>query len=256
MDTSTFLKKLYDKIQPPTHTQLPDEYKRNTDILTTGLPPPIHPQDVDQRKILTWEPTPFHKEETLPSFVTGSAALDYFRVLRDVLYKLFRAYSHRGVITHFVTQGDLPRGLKINNNSNVVEQSNLLRLELLQIRSAAERKIVEAIMKHYDQLIPRLQDDFNKMWTAMAEVTEDEARLLALKLTHYKNQQFEQHLDKLGKKPKNPPAGGSRNPPETEDSDDDNNTPAPQPQRQAPRRGRGGGGRSRGRGRGRETRRM
>ena len=62
-----------------------------------------------------------------------------------------------------------------------------LKLALLKILGKDKHKLCNAIITHYELLIPKLEEEFHEIYNNITGVNVDEKRLIALKIIHYKN---------------------------------------------------------------------
>ena len=81
----------------------------------------------------------------------------------------------------------VPPGLRSKKNLEVIDCTPHLKLQDMQILREAENRLVEAILNHYLQLIPKIERDFHDIYNQMRGVNQEERQLISLKLIHYKN---------------------------------------------------------------------
>lgn len=242
------------------HTELPDHLKYTND---DKAPIEIPPEKVLSGHVMDWKFTPYHHEEDLPKFTNGTRALHYFRALRDLLSNYCRARLHKEYIEKSIILCQTPRGLKIGRNIMVIETTTTLKLTLYNIFGECENAILKALIRHYKDILPKLEKDYIDLWNTIGAetVSKDERRLLILKLTNYKNnlmrkekeraeKQEEFNNKKFQSKNEEAPKGEKLHKPQETISQYGNpyNEEDPKPQREN-FRGRGTRG-SRGRGRG------
>ncbi len=164
----------------------------------------IQSTNVKAEMLLKYKIYAFNDEGELPNFVYATNALQYFRVLRDLLYSWTRSQSHLRNLNDASNSDMTPSGLKIRKNLEVVECTPHLRLQALQIFSDAETKLMQAMTTHYKEIIPKIEKDFKQIQKGMTRINDDERQLILMKLLHYKNDLIRQHRDRReGKKPKN-----------------------------------------------------
>ncbi len=71
--------------------------------------------EVSPALLLKYEIHPFTDEDTLPNFIHATGALQYFKVLREILFDWTRAkHHHRGLIDSTTTA--LVFGLHVEND--------------------------------------------------------------------------------------------------------------------------------------------
>ena len=236
-----------------THTTIAAELRKNKDTVpnmpdiqdnTYTEPAAIPVERITSDTVLEFHIYPFEVEPELPNFCNGTVALQYFRVLRDVVWKWTRAKGHNKTLTDSRSSDTIPPGLKLNKNLEVIEMTSALKLKTLKILGKAEGKLCDAIIEHYSELIPVLEAEFNDIYNNMEGVTTDEKRLIALKLIHYKNTLMRAQREKMEAKMRK--FATREEPPK---NDQKNNT-TDFPWAQLEQRQQGGGGRGRRRGRG------
>ena len=226
-DAKVYMSRLQTKSQAPKYTKATTiAYKTAKEHLRDGLPDPIAPQDVKEEDVIVWKPTPFHQENDIPGFVTGTVAINYLRILKEVTLKLYRAICKLSIIIDSLHKGESPKGTKLFKGMNLINPAPAPRLEILEIITTAENKVVEVTMKHYNEIIPKLESEFNENWDSMEKVNTEEKTLLILKLVHEKNELYNNHLDELSKN--NQPKPLQRN--STDDTDQEGGE-KPKPQR-------------------------
>jgi hypothetical protein len=161
----------------------------NTENTSFNLPDPIEAGMVRSEELMQIEITPFKEEEHLPPFEHGSKALSYFNVLRGLLSKFVRAKIHLESLTDNKRRHQIPRGLKINKPINAVEPSHLLKIETMQIMGEAENKILDSLIQHYQNVIPKLAKEFTDLYhTATEMLSPLDKRLVVIQLSHFKNE--------------------------------------------------------------------
>ena len=189
-----------------THTTIPAELRKKNDSIpnmpdikdnTYTEPAPIPVERITSETLLEFHIYPFEVEPDLPNFCNGTYALYYFRVLRDVVWKWTRAKGHNKTLTDSRSSDIVPPGLKLNKNLEVIEMTASLKLAAMKILGKAEGQLCNAIIAHYDDLIPKLEDEFKSIYNNMTGVTQDEQRLIALKLIHYKNTLMRAQREKM-----------------------------------------------------------
>jgi hypothetical protein len=135
------------------------------------------------------EIVPFTEEGELPPFQHGSLGLHYFQILRGVLSKHIRASIHLETLEENKRRHQIPRGLKIMKNLNAVEPTYQLKLKHMQIMGKAEIEMLESLIGHYPDTLPKLINDFTLLFDdASKELQPVEKRLVVIKLLHYKNE--------------------------------------------------------------------
>lgn len=215
---------------------------------------------ISSKVLLEYKVHPYTEEEDLPNFYNATAALHNFRVMRDLMYSWTRAKHHQQTLRESLLSDQVPPGLRIKKNLEVIECTPHLKLQALQILGDAEIQLTRAILQHYDQLIPKIENDFHQIYNNMKGVNKEEKRLLSLKLVHYKNVLVKQQLARDEKKTQNVNAEDDQknNPKEGTSTEKEQDQQFPweqRPQRSNTNRGRGrgargtrGGGGGRGRG--------
>ena len=177
------------EIQSSRHTILPKKllsaHKATESAYEEGSAIPA--ARVGSKLLLEFKISPYHEENELPNFYNATSALHYFRVLRDLMFNWTRAKMHEKTLRESLISDQVPPGLRIKKNLEVIDCSPQLRLKALQILGNAETQLVKAILTHYEQLIPKSEDNFCEIYEGMTGVTEDEVRLINLKLLAYKN---------------------------------------------------------------------
>ena len=188
------------------HTTIPAELRKKKDSVpnmpdiqdnTYTEPAAIPVERITSDTVLEFHIYPFEAEKDLPNFCNGTMALYYFRVLRDVVWKWTRAKGHNKTLVDSRSSDSVPPGLKLTKNLEVIEMTNTLKLNTMKILGKAEGKLCNAIIAHYSDLIPKLEAEFNDIYTNMDGVTVDEQRLIALKLIHYKNTLMRAQREKI-----------------------------------------------------------
>ncbi len=173
------------------HTEQKDAYKEPDET-------PI--KNIKYEDLIKFQITKFEEEEDLPNFVHTTSALQFFRVLRELTFDWVRAKSHQKNMLDSMMSDQTPPGLRIHKSLEVISSSPQLKLKALQIFSVAEGKLIEAILEHYDIIIPKLEADINNIYTSMVGITEDEKTLIVLKLVAYKNELIRNHRTTYDKK--------------------------------------------------------
>ncbi len=194
--------------EPPTfnlserHTKLPphlvQSHTLHKDAYKEPEPTPI--KEITVKQLLDFQITKFEEEEDLPNFIHTTDALQYFRVLREMMFDWARAKSHQKNMIDSMMSDQTPPGLRIHKNLEVINSSPLLKLKALQIFSEAEGKLINAILEHYDMTIPKLEKDIKSIYDKMTGITRDEKTLIYLKLIAYKNELIRQYRDRSDKK--------------------------------------------------------
>lgn len=146
---------------------------------------PIHNMRSDE--ILQCSFSPFSQESELPDFEHGSAALQYFQILRTTLSKIVRSTLQHSQLKESMARKQIPRGLKITKRLTAVDPSPDLRFNHLGIIAEAETKIMEITMEHYEENIPKLHSQFDHYYSKTTQLPPVDRRLLVLKLIHFKN---------------------------------------------------------------------
>ncbi len=190
------IKKRTLSVQPPkgagsAHTLLPENLKVNipcNDPYTEN--PSIPANEVTSSFLLKYEIHPFSEEDDLPNFIYGTAALQYFKVLREIAYDWTRAKHHHYNLFDSANMDQLPAGMRLRKNLEVVGSTPIFRLNALQIISEAEGKLRKELLQHYEEQIPKIEGDFQKIIDSMKNITEDELQLIILKLVRYQNEQI------------------------------------------------------------------
>jgi hypothetical protein len=144
--------------------------------------------------------TPFTMEQELPSFDHGSPAYGYFRILRQILDKAVRATLNQSHLISSYNMRQIPRGMKINKNLTTICPTPKLELQHLQILARAEKEMTEITLTHYEQVIPKLQKEFDQYFTETQDLPPVDRRLIVLKLLHYKNEVIEKKEEKQEQK--------------------------------------------------------
>ena len=156
---------------------------------------------------------PFTDEGELPPFQHGSLGLHYFQILRGVLSKHIRAAIHLEVLEENDRRHQIPRGLQINKNLNAVEPTYKLKLQHMQIMGKAEISMLHALIKHYQEILPKLMDDFTTLFNRCSvELEPVQKRLVVIKLLHYKNDLINEKKNTAFKKLSNQPQRRSEPP--------------------------------------------
>ncbi|MCP3933281.1 MAG: hypothetical protein GY705_29775 [Bacteroidetes bacterium] len=82
-----------------THTQLPEKFKHdqtNDDPFEEAEQ--VATANITVKHLTTYKIYPFHDEKDLPNFVHATNALQYFKVLRDILFDWTRSKHHQKTI--------------------------------------------------------------------------------------------------------------------------------------------------------------
>ncbi|MCP3895011.1 MAG: hypothetical protein GY706_10335, partial [Bacteroides sp.] len=176
------------------HTKLPTHLvKSHTDNKDAYMEPnPTEIKDITFKQLLSFQIVKFDEEKDLPNFVHTTNALQYFRVLRDMIFDWVRAKSHQKNMIDSTLSDQTPPGLRIHKNLEVIDSSPLLKLKALQIFSEAEGKLIGAILEHYDLMLPKLEKDIKNIYDSMCGITKDEKKLIVYKLIAYKNDMIRQ----------------------------------------------------------------
>jgi hypothetical protein len=216
--------------------------------------------------------TPFTDEDNLPPFEHGSRGLSYFQVLRTLLSKNIRATIHLQTLKEHNRRHQIPKGLRIIKSLNAVEPTHQLKIEYMQILGQAENQMMSTLIQHYNNALPKIEEEFRALFTqASNSLTPFDRRLMVIKLAHFKNDLIEERTstaqNKMSNNQTNPnnqtnqdnqsnrdkdPNGAQRQIPSNSNWDDRNlnewdSGPKPQRSRKQFRGKRGGRGRGRGR---------
>ncbi len=213
------------------HTLLSEEFKAKSD--DPYEEENIAGEEIEGKHILKYKIYHFPKEGDLPPFVHSTQALQYFRVLRDMIFDNVRAKHHEKEIKDSRLSDQAPPGMRIRKNIEVVGSTPLLRLQALQIYSEAETKMTKVIQEHYKVNIPKMEKEFMEIFKSMKRITVEEKVLINMKLLHYKNELMRAHKERGNKKGKPEPAAKNDETPST--SKDQPTFPWNQKQQRQPR---------------------
>ncbi len=184
--------------EPSTHLNLPRDFMKKPDTkddpYTEGES--IEPEKITVKELLTYKIIPFSKDDELPNFIHSMSSLQYFKVLREILFDWTRSKHHEKNILDSATSDTTPPGLRIKKSLEVIGTSPALRLQALQIFSDAENKLSKAIAKHYKQQIPKLEADFTDIFGSISKINKDEKNLIKMKLLAMKNEWIKQQRDR------------------------------------------------------------
>lgn len=150
-----------------------------------------HQLEINQVKsshILNAELTPFYNEENLDRFAANTYPLYKFQILRTIISKITRAEFHLKYLLDTKKEGLIPRGLKVAKPIQVIDPDTEFQLKKLQLYGDFESDLRNSIITHYQNLIPKLTTEFEKLWTDHSGLTTNERELLCIKLVHYKNE--------------------------------------------------------------------
>ncbi len=181
-----------------THLNLPRDFMKKADTkndpYTEGEK--IEPDKITIKDLLTYKIIPFNHDDDLPNFIHSTSALQYFKVLREILFDWTRSKHHEKSILDSATSDTTPPGLRIKKSLEVIGTWAALRLQALQIFSDAENKLSKAIAKHYKQQIPKLETEFTDIYSSMSKINKDEKDLIRMKLLALKNEWIKQQKDR------------------------------------------------------------
>ena len=78
--------------------------------------------------------------------------------------------------------------MRITKTINAVEPSHTLKIQYMQILGNAESELMKCLMDHYEVTIPKLEEEFTKLFdTASQTLPPVEKRLVVVKLLHFRN---------------------------------------------------------------------
>ncbi|MCP3895590.1 MAG: hypothetical protein GY706_13330, partial [Bacteroides sp.] len=111
------------------HTELPPHLiKSHTDMKDAYKEPePINIEDIKVKQLLEFQIIKFDSENDLPNFLHTTNALQYFRVLRDMIFDWSRAKSHQKNMIDSLMSDQTPPGLRIHKQLEVINSSPLLK---------------------------------------------------------------------------------------------------------------------------------
>jgi hypothetical protein len=74
----------------------------------------------------------------------------------------------------------------------------------MQIMGEAENKLLTSLIEHYERVVPKLQREFNELYSNAADTLSPlDKRLLVIQLAHFKNELVKEKIQPPIKKPVN-----------------------------------------------------
>ncbi len=121
------------------HTELPPHLiKSHTDQRDAYQEPEsVDIKGITTKQLLDFHIVKFEEEQEPPNFYHTTNALQYFRVLREMIFDWARAKSHQKNMIDSMMSDQTPPGLRIHKNLEVINSSPFLKLKALQIFSEA-----------------------------------------------------------------------------------------------------------------------
>ncbi len=135
---------------------------------------PIDPLKITIKEILAYKILPFVNETELPNFVRSTNALQYYKVLRDLLFDWSRCKHHQKTLIDSALSDITPPGLRVTKQLEVIGSTPRLRLQALQIFSDAESKLSKVILSHYKTEIPKIESEFKDIYNNMEKINKDD----------------------------------------------------------------------------------